>query len=333
MKRVLLASLMLPLLLGSYFGFTFYHFATTPTAPTKRVVLIEIPKGSSLKKISRILSNNQIITHPHYFELLTMLKGAHTLLKAGSYRLHTNMRPTELINALLKPIVEYVNVTIPEGYAINQIAALLKEKQVIGSATQFIKAALNHPLGNEFPLPNGSTEGYLFPETYKFRTTATIDEILRTMVQEFFNQIKPLQSAIEKSSHNLHQLVTIASIIEKETGVNEERPLVSSVIYNRLRRKMKLQMDPTVIYGIKNFNGNLTKNHLQTYSPYNTYRINGIPPGPIANPGFSSIKAALYPTKSNVLYFVAKNNGTHIFTKTFAEHQKYVKRYQLKKKL
>ena len=175
-------------------------------------------------------------------------------------------------------------------------------------------------------------EGYLYPETYLF--TPGIDEaqLLRMLVEQFHNQLDPaLLKKAKQLNLNRHQLVTLASIIEKETGLVKEMPLISSVFHNRLRRGIPLQTDPTVIYGIKNFDGNLTRNHLKTPTPYNTYMIKGLPPGPIANPGKAALNAAAEPAKSEYLYFVARGDGSHYFSKTLKEHNGAVRKYQLKR--
>jgi len=176
-------------------------------------------------------------------------------------------------------------------------------------------------------------EGYLFPDTYFFPKDVTVEKIISTMVLRFWSIFSPAWK--ERAKHyglTVHQVVTLASIIEKETGAAFERPLISSVFHNRLRKKMRLESDPTVIYGIKNFDGNLTRKHLKTRTPYNTYAIRGLPVGPIANPGRASLEAALFPEKTSFIYFVSKKDTTHHFSTNLKEHNRAVRKYQLGRK-
>jgi UPF0755 protein len=174
-----------------------------------------------------------------------------------------------------------------------------------------------------------SLEGYAYPETYRFRRDTPPDEILASMVEELHRKLGPEeQAALERSGMTLHQIVTLASIVEKESAVAVERPLIAGVFYNRLRIGMPLQSDPTVIYAIPNFNGDLTRADLARPGPYNTYQIPGLPPGPIANPGLAAIDAVLAPADTPYLYFVSKNDGSHVFATTLAEHNHNVARYQ-----
>jgi UPF0755 protein len=176
-------------------------------------------------------------------------------------------------------------------------------------------------------------EGYLFPDTYYFPSGLESKSIITAMVKQFRIAFKPeWQTRAEELGMSVHEVVTLASIIEKETGAPEERPLISSVFHNRLKKGMRLETDPTVIYGIPDFDGNIKRRHLNTYTPYNTYKIKGLPPGPIASPGAAALEAALYPAQSKYLYFVSKKDGTHQFSATIKEHNAAVRKYQLRKK-
>ncbi|MFQ5717561.1 MAG: endolytic transglycosylase MltG, partial [Nitrospinales bacterium] len=182
-------------------------------------------------------------------------------------------------------------------------------------------------------IPGENLEGYLFPETYHFDKNTDERAIVKTMVDTFKRRaLKPeyLDRARELG-FSFHKIITLASLIEKETGREDERELISAVFHNRLRKNMRLQCDPTVIYALKNFDGNLRKKDLGIDSPYNTYRYAGLPPGPIANPGLESIRAALYPASANYIYFVSKQNGSHEFSSALADHNRAVRKYQLKK--
>jgi UPF0755 protein len=173
-------------------------------------------------------------------------------------------------------------------------------------------------------------EGYLFPDTYLFPKDTTSEEIISTMVKRFRSVFKPeWKNRAEALGFSIHQVVTLASIVEKETGVASERPVISSVFHNRLKRKMRLESDPTVIYGIKDFDGNITKKHLAEPTPYNTYVIRGLPPGPIANAGVGAFEAVLFPADTKFLYFVSKKDTTHQFSTNIKDHNRAVRKYQL----
>jgi UPF0755 protein len=219
-------------------------------------------------------------------------------------------------------------VTIPEGYTARQIAQVLDEAG-IGNPREFLRlvsaADFIRSLGLDLP----NLEGYLFPDTYAFPRHVSTEEIVRNMVARF-------RAVYRQEWHDRalalgmtdHQIITLASIIEKETGSGAERPFVSAVFHNRLRLGMPLQSDPTVIYSIAEFNGNLTKVDLKRDTPYNTYRRRGLPPGPIANPGREALEAALYPAQVEYLYFVSKNDGTHWFSRSIKEHNRAVALFQ-----
>ena len=178
-------------------------------------------------------------------------------------------------------------------------------------------------------IPALKLEGYLYPNTYDFNENTPAESVIKTMVREFHKKTQELDFSKSPSSLSKHEVVILASIVEKETGAKRERPIIAGVFHNRLKKKIRLQSDPTTIYGIfENFNGNLRKIHLQQKTPYNTYRINGLPHGPISNPGIDSIKAVLRPTKHNYLYFVSKNDGTHVFSSTYKEHLSAVTKHQ-----
>lgn len=219
-------------------------------------------------------------------------------------------------------------VTIPEGWTVRLIADAL-EKQGLINKENFLKLALSKASAQKYQLKTPHLEGFLFPETYNFSRVDGDEKILDQMVSTFFNHYnKSLKQDTERLGFSVERLVTFASIVEKETGVASERPMVASVFHNRLKKRMRLQSDPTTIYGIENFNGNLTKADLQRPSPYNTYTIPALPLGPIASPGLESLKATLFPAETEFLYFVSNNKGSHIFSKTYGDHSRHVNGYQ-----
>jgi len=239
------------------------------------------------------------------------------------------MSPAEILEKLVKGDVVLYRLTIPEGYTMRQIADLVGESGVAGRDV-FLKALSNRQLIAAQNIDAQSFEGYLFPDTYFFPKDVSAEKIISAMVSRFRTAMtsRRLERAQELGL-SVHEVVTLAAMIEKETGAAEERPVISSVFHNRLKRGMRLESDPTVIYGIEDFDGNLTRKHLAEQTPYNTYRIKGLPAGPIANPGEAAIEAALYPADTGYLYFVARKDGTHQFSTNIRDHNRAVAKYQL----
>jgi len=246
----------------------------------------------------------------------------------GLYRFELPLPPRQVLDQMMLGKGVFQRITIPEGLTVKEIAELL-EKGAITHKDRFLTEAASPELFSLIGLEGKGVEGYLFPNTYYFTPFVTERDVLVAMVEQFretFNARMKEQS--KEIGLSLHEVVTLASLIEKETGIEAERPLISAVFHNRLRGKIPLQSDPTVIYGLKRFSGILTRRDLQSHSPYNTYRISGLPPGPICNPGLSSLRAALYPARVSYLYFVSKNDGSHVFSVSLDEHNRAVKSYQ-----
>jgi UPF0755 protein len=238
------------------------------------------------------------------------------------------MPPADILSRLLAGRVVLHAVTIPEGYTIGQIADVLAQQQITDRA-EFVRLAKDKSFMKSLGVSAESVEGYLYPDTYRFARPTAAKDVIKTMVDQLGQVMTAEWQARAKDLHlTVHQVLTLASVIEKETGAGEERPQISSVFHNRLKKKIPLQSDPTVIYGLPNFDGNLHKKDLSNPSPYNTYRWAGLPPGPIASPGAQSIRAALYPVPSSYLFFVSRNDGTHQFSATLIEHNKAVEKYQ-----
>lgn len=305
--------------------YLFLH--STPTQE-KSEQIVEVPTGTPFRRIAKSLKVKGIITNEVKFYFLARLKGNLTSIKAGEYLLYTNMTPLEVLDALVSGRTLLYRLTIPEGHTLYQVAETATSLGLC-SKEEFISKAHDPLLLQELHISGISVEGYLFPETYFFSKPVTSDKIIHTMVQKFWDNFSDdLRFKSQKLGLTEHQVVTLASIIEKETGVSEERRLISAVFHNRLKIGMKLQSDPTVIYGIKNFSGNLTKKDLQTSTPYNTYAHEGLPLGPIANPGKASLEATVSPAPVDYLYFVSKNDGSHFFSSTYKDHLKAVRQYQ-----
>jgi len=309
-------------------GLLFYNinYSVPDIGPNPAEVRVE--PGDSLASVTRKLREQRIITNGWFFSLWARWRGVEKRIHQGLYRFDSGVAPREVLDRLVTGKGVFYSVTIPEGFTVKEIAMLLDRLAIVGQE-KFLRAAANPSLLASLGLQDRGLEGYLFPSTYYFTPGTAEKDIIMTMAEQFRKVSLPLLAQRPANSKlNAHELLTLASIIEKETGVAEERAWVSAVFHNRLRQQMPLQSDPTVIYGIKDFNGNLTRKDLQEANPYNTYRIAALPPGPICNPSVASIKAALEPANVPYLYFVSKNDGTHLFSETIEAHNRAVKTYQ-----
>ncbi|HUU50379.1 MAG TPA: endolytic transglycosylase MltG [Nitrospinota bacterium] len=303
----------------------------TPQSSFKQIKKVEIPKGYSLKKIARLLNEQNLIKNYSIFITSAYLRGISNKLKSGEYELSTDMTPLEIMEKLYKGEIVYYKITIPEGYNIKNIANLLEKNELINKE-KFISLTQDREFLSSLGIKAISLEGYLFPDTYYFSKGMTEEEIINKMIESLNNLFtEKLQKRLQDLNFTIHKILTLASLIEKEAQIDSERKLVSAVFHNRLKSNMLLQSDPTVIYALEDFDGNLKKQDLSYDSPYNTYLYPGLPPTPIANPGTDSIMAALYPADVDYLYFVSKNNGEHHFSSTFKEHNEAVKKFQLKR--
>jgi len=306
------------------------HYAEQPADADWEEVVITIPAGQSLKATTETLFKSRIITNPAKFNMVARLKGYDKQLKAGEYALAATMPPIKILEKLVKGEVKLYKLTVPEGLNIYQIAELVAQAGFAEMAV-FIEHATDAAFARELGINADSFEGYLYPETYYFPKKVSPKTIISSMVRRFRLVFKPeWEERGKQLGFSIHQVVTLASIIEKETGASFERPLISSVFHNRLKKKMRLESDPTVIYGLKNFDGNLNRKHLETLTPYNTYKIRALPPGPIANPGSASLEAALYPAETKYIYFVSKKDKTHQFSTNLIDHNQAVRKYQLR---
>jgi UPF0755 protein len=289
---------------------------------------IRVEQGDSLAAVVRKLRAQKLIANERLFLFWARLRRVETKIHLGLYRFEAPVSANEILERLTTGRGVSYKVTIPEGLTVKEIAALLAKMQV-ADGEKFLALVSTPELLATLGVPKEGIEGYLFPSTYYFAPSIPEKNIIFAMAEQFRRISWPV---VERSNGaqglTPHQLITLASIIEKETGVEAERPLISAVFHNRLKLGMPLQSDPTVIYGIKNFQGNLTRKHLQDPNPYNTYRISGLPPGPICNPGLSSIRAALEPADVPYLYFVSRNDGSHQFSANLEAHNHAVKTFQ-----
>lgn len=304
------------------------HVFRAPPPGQATPVEVRVDPGDSLAAVARKLREQRVITNEKMFLLWARLKSLEKRIHWGLYRFELQLSPREILERLVLGKGIFHVATIPEGLTVKEIADLLAKLQIV-DREKFLAEASNPELLRLLGLEGKGMEGYLFPSTYYFTPSTPERDIIIAMAAQFRKVFEPLLDPQAGLVHlTPHAIVTLASIIEKETGVEAERPLVSAVFHNRLKLSMPLQSDPTVIYGLKNFNGNLTRKDLNAPSPYNTYRINALPPGPICNPGLSSIRAALSPADVPFLYFVSKNDGTHLFSEDLAAHNRAVKTYQ-----
>lgn len=295
-------------------------------------VVFQVRPGEVFSSINHRLAKDKLISNSKIFYRYCQMKNILTKFKTGRFLITHNSNMFDVIDILISGSALGIKITIPEGKNIFEIGKLLESKKIT-PYKDFIKLAKSKEVASELLIPGPRLEGYLYPDTYKFDKNTPAAKVIRTMVREFHRKTKDLDFSASPSSLSKHEVIILASIVEKETGAKWERPIIAGVFHNRLRKKIRLQSDPTTIYGVfENFNGNLKKGHLRQKTPYNTYRINGLPQGPISNPGLESIKAVLRPDKHNYLYFVSKNDGTHVFSSTYKKHLRAVNKHQKNRK-
>ncbi len=307
-------------------------FYAPPSGPQSEEVIF-IPPGSPLGATAQLLQDQGVIKSAWKLKLLARFKGESRNIKPGEYKIKAPTSPSHILDILKEGKVLLHKVTFPEGITVKEVAQILEQRELV-DAERFKTTLEDLSLLNRWGISSPTYEGFLFPDTYFFSKTEGEEKVVDTMLEHFQNALTAEDRLrMEDIGGDLLSWATLASIIEKESSDPKEHPLISSVFYNRLRKNMRLQSDPTVIYGIPNFDGNLTKKHLQDKSnPFNTYMHRGLPPHPIANPSASALHAAMNPAKTKFLYFVAKKDGTHAFAKTYKEHQKNVRKYQLRRR-
>ncbi|MDD2897572.1 MAG: endolytic transglycosylase MltG [Desulfuromonadaceae bacterium] len=289
---------------------------------------ISFPPGSGIRALAAELKDGGVIRSSWQFILMTRLRGDAHRLKAGEYRFTDAMTPDIILRKIVSGEVDYRKFTLPEGYSIYQAAELLEQKGYFKKDI-FLEKCRDAGLLNRLGLRGASVEGYLYPATYNLTRKGSEEQLLEQMVTHFekaYSTILDMKGE-RRPAFSRNEIVTLASIIEKEAVTAEEKPIISSVFYNRLRIGMPLQSDPTAVYGVRAFSGKVSKADIMRASPYNTYLNRGLPPGPIGNPGSSAIQAALNPAKTDFLYFVARQDGTHQFSRTLTDHNQAVRHY------
>ncbi|MDY6863768.1 MAG: endolytic transglycosylase MltG [Thermodesulfobacteriota bacterium] len=328
MKSNVITILILFIILGIFLSVIslLIYFAVPSTLNKSKI--ITIPQNSNLKEITHILEREKLITSRRTFALIVKLIGKADKLKAGEYLFPSHSLPGEVLRKIIKGEELKYKVTIPEGYNIYQIAKLLSQKKLINKE-KFIKFACSPDFVKYLNIQSKTLEGYLFPDTYKFTKSFGEKNILINMVKRFKkNLTSELIDRAKELKLSLNQVVTLASMIEKEANIDSEKPLISAVFHNRLRLGMKLESDPTVIYSLDTPPRRIYKRDLKNNIPTNTYLYQGVPPHPIANPGLKSILSAIYPANVKYLFFVSLDGITHKFSKSFQEHKKAIrKRY------
>ena len=293
---------------------------------------VDIPRGASFSRVMDVLEAEGLLRQRELFHLLALMRNGTRQVRAGEYEFSGRMSPSDILGKLIRGEIKGYRITVPEGFTAREILGRLLASKLVDEK-EFLRLSRDREFLLTLGIEGRSLEGYLFPETYFLDRSMGTQTIIRTVVNQFWHHVTP---AMKKRSAELgltvDQFVTLASIIEKETGRKEEMPLIAAVFHNRLKRRMPLQSDPTVIYGLPDFDGNLRKKDLLKKTPYNTYRFVGLPPGPIASPGMDALQAALYPADVTYLYFVSKNDGSHQFSDHLSKHSEAVQKYQLRKR-
>ena len=326
----ILVALFSSIVLAAFIGYQYLdsEFNRPANPKADETKHIHIRSGMSFTQILELLEKNRLIQNPGLFHLQARLRGGAKSIQAGVYALKASMSPREIYRHLSEGRVARRTFTIPEGYNVRDIARTIQRAKLAGKG-EILRLSRDPSFLKELAISAASIEGYLFPDTYHFPVSTEAKKILTLMVRTMRKKFSPaLRKQAKAMGFTIHQTLTLASIIEKETSLSSERPLIAAVFINRLKRRMRLQSDPTVIYGLPHFDGNITKKDLRYDSPYNTYLHRGLPPGPIASPGLESIKSALNPAKVKYLYFVATKDGGHQFSRTYREHRRAVNRYQ-----
>ena len=331
-KRLFLLSVFTALVLGAG-GWWIYSQVVDPyRGYSEPEVFVDIPPGSSTASIATRLVEAGVVRDARTFQVALWISGRSRSLRAGEYRFDAPLHALDVIDKIARGDVYRRRLTFREGLTIGEMAQVFEERG-FGAAGDFRRAAENASLIQDLDPAAPDLEGYLFPETYALPRGTSAAAVVAQMVDAFRNALTPeIRNHATTAGLSVRQLVTLASLVERETGTPSERPLVAAVYANRLKIGMGMQADPTVIYALQKagkYTGNLRRDDLQFDSPYNTYRYAGLPPGPIAAPGQASLEAAARPADVDYLYFVSKNDGSHVFASTLDEHNRNVFTWQV----
>lgn len=336
MKKLLLSLLVVVVLVAGGAAASVFYMVNRIQQPYKGFPeperFVEIPPGTGAAEIRRRLVEAGVVSDELSFRAALMWTGQSRALKAGEYRFDRPMSVVDVVEKLARGDVYGHPITFPEGLTIREMADIV-ESRGFGKADEFIKAARDGSLVNDLDPAAKDLEGYLFPETYTLPRGTPVATLVSLMVARFRDTYTTLEAKRSgQADLSTRQIVTLASLVEKETGKAEERPLVAAVYRNRLDKNMAMQADPTVVYALVQagtYDGNIRKRDLSFDSPYNTYKYAGLPPGPIASPGRAALEAALAPADVDYLYFVSRNDGSHAFAETLAKHNANVQEYQV----
>ncbi|MCX7857188.1 MAG: endolytic transglycosylase MltG [Deltaproteobacteria bacterium] len=289
-------------------------------------VVVTVKQGTRVSEIAQILKEKELIPSKSLFIIASLIFGRRLL--AGEYEFQRNLSTMHIIRMMKKGERRIYLVKIIEGSSILDVSRML-EQNLVMKRDDFLRLATDKEFLNQLKIPSGSIEGYLAPETYYYSKEITVEELIAKIVSRTFKffEDEEIKKRMAQLNLDVHKTLTLASLIEKEAKLEIEKPLISAVFHNRLKLGMPLECDPTVLYGIDK-KGPITKEDLKRKTDYNTYTFRGLPPGPICNPSTSSIRAALFPSNVDYLYFVSRNDGSHVFSTNLREHSKYVKLYQ-----
>jgi UPF0755 protein len=320
LRRLLSVGAVIVIFLGVFW---YFNHLLAPVRTSGRPFRVDIPIGSSAAQIAERLRAAGAIRSPLAFNIMIRLYGGAEDMKAGEYLIPPDHGVIEIIDQLIAGQAEQQWVVVPEGKTVSQVAALLEGRRLVKS-WEFVRTASKKPkmLGLHVPVSRRSVEGYLMPDTYKFPRQISERKLIKEMLENWNEKVyRPNRGLFEKSDLPLDKIVILASLVEREARVPQDRELIAAVIRNRLKKKMRLQVDATVLYSLGRHKKKVLFKDLKHKHPYNTYANPGLPPGPICSPGLASIQAALQPAKVDYLYYVARPDGSHIFSHTYEEHR------------
>ena len=309
--------------------FKYSHTPINPNGNKDVMIIVDIPTGSSFVKVTEILNKAGLIKSRYLFYYLALTKRAFRSIQAGEYEFSVAMTPGEILDKLVNGDIKFYRTVIPEDLTIKEIAEILMKDRLIDEE-EFFALSVDRVFLGTLGIKANSIEGYLFPNTYYFDRSMSTRQIIKIMHSEFLKRVTPemVKRAKELGLVDLNQFVTFASIVGKESGNQPEKKTISAVFHNRIKKRMPLQSDPTAVYDLKDFSGKIRRSHLKRKSPYNTYVIKGLPPGPIANPGIDSLKATLNPEQVDYIFFVSKKDGTHYFSSSLDMHNQATQEYR-----
>ncbi|UCB47351.1 MAG: endolytic transglycosylase MltG [Spirochaetota bacterium] len=321
--KILIIPVAVIILVGCFF--LLFSYYNSPVKEIEPGSLFSIKKGESVYAIAHGLEESGIIRSEKFFIFLVRTSRNAKVVKSGVYGIDLGMKNTDILRMITRGIVATEKFTIPEGLHIKQIADLLERKKIVG-ADEFIEASSNQRILEKYNIPFDSAEGFIFPDTYIIAQDLSAEQIVEVTIERFFSSLSDIPYR-DFSDDELSKVVIIASLVEKEAKLDEERPLIAAVFYNRLQNGKRLEACSTVQYILGKTKDRLLYSDLKIKSPYNTYLHTGLPPGPISNPGIKSLRAAVYPAEVDYLFFVSKRDGSHHFSTTYSEHLKAIEKY------